>query len=102
MLNQMKQIQEMQKKFMEMQKKLQEIKIEKTNASHSLGVTLNGAQKLESVRIDASWFTLEKKEALQTSLCQLINEGFQEVQQKSAPQAAEMMKDFKGLNIPGL
>jgi DNA-binding YbaB/EbfC family protein len=102
MFNQMKQLQDMQKKAKELQKQLEAIKKEKTNSSRSLGVTVNGAQKIESIRIEASWFAPEKKQALESSLAQLINEAFEEIQKQTAMQAASLMKDFKGMNIPGL
>src|SRR5690242_12567089 len=102
MFNQMKQLQEMQKKAKELQKQLEAIKQERTNSSRSLAVTVNGSQRVEALRIDASWFTPEKKAALESSLAQLINEAFDEIQSKTARQAASLMKDFKGMNIPGL
>jgi|SRR5579864_4003239 len=102
MKDQMKQLYEMQKKAKDLQKQLEGIKSEKSNSSQSLAVTVNGAQKLESIRIDSSWFTPEKKNALETSLVQLINDAFQEIQKQTAAQAANLMKDLKGLNIPGL
>ena len=102
MYNQMKQLYEMQKKAKDLQKQLEAIKIERTNASQSLGVTVNGSQRVESLRIEPSWFAPEKKNALETSLVQLINDAFNEIQKQTAAQAATLMKDLKGLNIPGL
>jgi DNA-binding protein YbaB len=101
MHNQMKQVMEMQKKAKELQKQLEAVKIEKTNSSRSLGLMVNGAQKVESIRIDPGWFTLERKSALETSLVQLINEAFQDAQRQTAAQAASLMKDLQGLNLPG-
>ena len=102
MINQMKQIYEMQKKAKELQRQLSNIKTDKTNTSRSLSVRANGAQKIESISIDPSWLSADKKEALETSLVQLINEAFEDTQKQSASQAAALMKDLKGLGIPGL
>ena len=102
MYNQMKQLYEMQKKAKDLQKQLEAIKIERTNSSKSIGVIVNGSQRVESLRIEPSWFTPEKKNALETSLVQLINDAFNEIQKQTAAQAATLMKDLKGLNIPGL
>ncbi len=102
MLNQMKQIYEMQKKAKELQQKLETIKVEKSNSSGSLSVRVNGAQKLERVHIDAEWLSVDKKEALETSLVQLINDAFEDAQKQSASQAASLMQGLKGLGIPGL
>ena len=102
MFNQMRQLQEMQKKAKELQRQLEAIKMEKTNSSRTLSVTVNGAQHVESIRIEPSWFTLEKKTALETALASLINDAFAETQKQTATQAAALMKDLKGMNIPGL
>jgi DNA-binding YbaB/EbfC family protein len=102
MFNQMKQIQEMQKKAKELQRQLESIKVERTNSSRSLAVTVNGAQRVESIRIEPSWFGLEKKAALETALAQVINDAFSHAQKQTASQAAALMKDLKGMNIPGL
>ena len=92
----------MQKKALELQRQLETIKVEKSNASRSLTVQVNGAQKLETVQIDPLWLAPDKKAALESSLVQLINDAFEETQKKSASQAAALMKDLKGLGIPGL
>lgn len=102
MFNQMKQLYEMQKKAKDLQKQLEAIKIERTNSSKTIGATVNGAQRLESLRIEPSWLTPEKKNALETSLVQVINDAFNDIQKQTAAQAATLMKDLKGLNIPGL
>ena|SRR5436190_12079257 len=102
MFNQMKQIQEMQKKAKELQRQLESIKVERTNSSRTLGVTVNGAQRIESIRIEPAWFTPEKKSALETALVQVVNDAFNEAQKQTATQAAALMKDLKSMNIPGL
>ena len=102
MFNQMKQVYEMQKKAKDLQKQLEAIRIEKTNTSKTLAATVNGAQRVESIRIDPLWLSADKKNALETSLVQVLNDAFEEIQKKTAAQAAHLMKDLKGLNIPGL
>ena len=102
MFNQMKQLYDMQKKAKELQRQLEAIKVEKSNASRSLSVTVNGAQKVESIQMDPSWLSPDKKTALESSLAQLINDAFEAAQKQSAAQAAALMKDLKGLGIPGL
>ena len=102
MFNQVRQMQEMQKKAKELQKQLENIKVEKTNSSKTLSVTVNGAQRIDAVRIEPTWFVPEKKAALESSLTQIINDAFLEIQKKTATQAATLMKDLKNFNIPGL
>ena len=87
MFNQIKQVYEMQKKAKELQKQLESIRTEKKDSNGSLAVTVNGAQKLCSVRIDTSWFTPEKKEALEKALVEVVNDAFQEIQNQTAAQA---------------
>ncbi len=102
MLNQMKQIYEMQKKAKELQRQLENIKVEKSNASGSLTARVNGAQKIESISVDASWLTADKKAALESALVEVVNGALENAQKQSASQAAALMKDLKGLGIPGL
>lgn len=102
MFDKMKQLYDMQKKARALQQQLEAIKIGKTNKNGTLKVALNGSQKMEAVTIDPSWLAPDKKSELESALCQLINEGLAEVQKSTATQAAELMKELKGLNIPGL
>jgi DNA-binding YbaB/EbfC family protein len=102
MFNQMRQMKEMQKKASELQKQLEAIKVAKSNSSKTLTVTVNGAQRIDSIRIEPTWFVPEKKAALEASLVQMINEAFGEIQKQTASQAAALMKDLKNFNIPGL
>jgi DNA-binding protein YbaB len=102
MFNQMKQLYEMQKKAKELQRQLENIKVEKNNFSKTLTVSANGAQRIENLTIDTGYFSPEKKSDLEKSLVKLINDALEDAQKQSAMQAAALMKDFKGLNIPGL
>ena len=102
MLNQMKQLMEMKKKAEELQRQLTKIKVERGNASNTLKATVNGAQRVESISIDASWFDPQKKDALERSMLEVINGAFDDVQRKAAMETASLMQGLKGLNIPGL
>lgn len=102
MFNQMKQLYEMKKKADELKRQLEAIKVEKTNFSKTLTVKANGAQRVESITIDTGYFSPDKKSDLEKSLMKLVNDALEESQKQSATQAAALMKDFKGLNIPGL
>jgi len=102
MFDQMKQLYEMQKKAKELQRQLENIKVEKNNFSKTLSVKANGAQRLESLTIDSGYLTPDKKSDLEKSLVKLINDTLEDTQKQSASQAAALMKDFKGLNIPGM
>jgi DNA-binding protein YbaB len=101
MFNQMKQLYEMQKKAKELQRQLESIKVEKNNFSKTLAVKANGAQRIEAITIDTSYLAVDKKSDLEKSLLKVINEALEDSQKQSATQAAALMKDFKGLNIPG-
>jgi|ERR1035437_7828072 DNA-binding protein YbaB len=102
MFNQMKQLFEMQKKAKELQKQLESIKVEKTSSDRTLSVVVNGAQKLETLQLDPSWLVPDKKMDLERALVALINDAFDAAQKQSAAQAAALMKDLKGLGLPGL
>jgi DNA-binding YbaB/EbfC family protein len=101
MFNQMKQMYEAKKKIDQLQKQLEAIKSSSQNASGTLAIAVNGTQRVESMSIDASWMNPERKEALEQSLVQLINSAFGDLQKKTAAQTATLMKDLKGLNLPG-
>ena len=102
MFNQMKQLYEMQKKAKELQKQLEAIKVEKANSDRTLFVTVNGTQRLEALQVDPSWLVADKKTALERALVVLMNEAFDAAQKQSAAQAASLMKELKGLGLPGL
>jgi DNA-binding protein YbaB len=101
MFNQMKQMYEMKKKFDEVQKQLETLKVEKTNFTKSLSVKANGTQRVESITIDSSWLSADKKSDLENGLVKIINDALQDAQKTGAMKAAELMKQ-SGLNIPGL
>jgi DNA-binding protein YbaB len=101
MFNQMKQMYEMKKKFDEVQKQLETLKVEKTNFTKSLSVKANGTQRVESISIDSSWLSADKKSDLENGLVKIINDALQDAQKTGAMKAAELMKQ-SGLNIPGL
>jgi len=92
----------MQKKAKELQRQLEAIKVERSNSSRTLSVTVNGAQRIDSIRIEPTWFIADKKSALEASLTQLVNDAFNDIQKQTASQAATLMKDLKNFNIPGL
>jgi DNA-binding protein YbaB len=98
----MKQLYEMQKKAKELQRQMESIKVEKSDGNRSLSILVNGIQKVESIQIDPSWLTVDKKAALESALIRLINDAQEAAQKQAAMQAAALMKDFKGLGIPGL
>ena len=98
----MKQLYDMQKKAKELQRQLESIKVEKSRSDGTLSVSVNGAQKVESMKIDPVWLAAEKKTDLERALVSLVNEAFEAAQKQSASQAAALMKDLKGLGIPGL
>ena len=54
------------------------------------------------MKIDPVWLAAEKKTDLERALVSLVNEAFEAAQKQSASQAAALMKDLKGLGIPGL
>ncbi len=102
MFDKMKQLYDMQKKARALQEQLEGIKVEKASKDGTLTLRMNGTQKVETITIDPSWLTADRKAKLETTLCQLINDGMTDIQKTTAAQAAELMKDLKGLNIPGL
>ncbi len=101
MFDQMKQLYQMKKKFDELQKQLQTIQIEKSNAG--MAVKVNGNQRIDSIQLDATWLSPDKKDALESSLRKLLNDALEDVQKKIAKeQGADLMKDLQGFKLPGM
>ncbi len=96
MLDKMKQLYDMQKKAKDLQRQMESIRAEKTSRDGLLRVTVNGAQKVESLSIDPAFLSADRQAELEKSLRELINEGFADVQKQAAAQAAQLMK---GLNL---
>ncbi len=96
MFGNMKQLYEMQKQAREIQKHLESMHAEKTSKDGLLNTTVNGLQRIETLSIDPSYLTPEKKAALEKALIQLINESMEHVQKQATAQAAQMMKGFPG------
>ncbi len=99
MFDKMKQLYDMQKKAKDLKKQMESIRVEKTSRDGKVTVAVNGTTQVETLTIDPSYLAPERQQELQKVLKDLINEGFRDIQQQSAAQAAQLMK---GLNIPGL
>ncbi len=96
MFDKMKQLYELQKKAKEMQKKLEEITVEES--SGGIKIKLNGLMRVESLEIDPSYFTPDKKEKLESSLRKLFSDAVESAQKKSASFSQDLLK---GLSLPG-
>jgi len=99
MFDKAKQVWDLQKKARAIQKELKGTEVEAKSAGGQVTVVFNGEQHIQSVEIDASMLTPEKKQELEKALEQAIAEAVSRVQAI----AAEKMKAIAGnLNIPGL
>ncbi len=99
MLDRAKQMWDLQKKARAVQKELKETEVEAKAADGNVIVVFNGEQHIQSVEIDPSMLTPDKKNELEKSLQQAVAEAVSRVQAI----AAEKMKAIAGnLNIPGM
>ena len=96
MFDKMKQLYEMQKQARELQKQLETIKVEKKSRDGLLSVKVNGAHQVESITIDSSLLTSEKKNSIEQSLATLVNDAFSDIQKQAAAQAASLMRGLPG------
>src|SRR5688572_27747081 len=76
MLDRMKQLYDMQKKAKDLQRQLENTRVEKTSADGLIKVSVNGTQRVDSLSIDASLLTPEKKTALEQAVSRVINDAF--------------------------
>ncbi len=90
MLDKMKQIYEFQKKAREIQKHLEDMKVEQMEGGVTL--CLNGLFKVESLQIDPSLMSPDRKEKLESTLKKLFSETALEVQKRSAASSADFLK----------
>ena len=98
MLDRAKQMWDLQKKARAVQKELKETEVEAKAADGNVTVVFNGEQHIQSVEIDSSMLTPDKKNELEKALQQAVAEAVSRVQAI----AAEKRKAIAGnLNIPG-
>ena len=86
----MKELYELQKKAREIQKKLENIKVEQSE--NGIKIKINGVFKVESLEIEPSLFSPEKKEKLESALCKLFSSAVAEVQKQSALESKDLLK----------
>lgn len=90
MFDKMKQLYDLQKKAREIQKKLEAIKIEESEGG--VKVAINGTMKVESVEIDPSYLSPDKKQKLESLLGKLFSNAVEEVQKRSAMESKDLLK----------
>ncbi len=98
-LSMLKQAQELKSKLDKAQKELGKTIIEADSGHGAVKVTINGQQKILSVKIDPKAMDPKKPESLEKLIMQAINEA----EDKSQKAAARQLKGLTGgLKIPGL
>jgi len=98
-LNMLKQAQELKSKLDKAQKELKNMVVEGESGKGAVKVTINGQQKILSVKIDPSVINPDKAKDLE----KLILKAIEEASDKSQKMAARQLKDLTGgLKIPGL
>ena len=95
----LKQAQELKSKLDKAQKELKNMVVEGESGKGAVKVTINGQQKILSVKIDPSVINPDKAKDLE----KLILKAIEEASDKSQKMAARQLKDLTGgLKIPGL
>ncbi len=97
MFDKMKQLMEMQKKMQEMKRELEAAAFEAASADGTVKVTMNGAQEVNEVKIQADLANTEK-----ANLESALKDAYNRAIKRSQALAAEKMKQITGFNIPGL
>ena len=92
MFDKMKQLYDLQKKAKEIQKKLEGIQVEQTQ--DGIKLRINGVFKVESLEIDPSFLTVDKKAKLENTLSRLFSDAVKEAQKRSAMESKDL---FQGL-----
>lgn len=94
-----KQALELKKKLDQMQKELAKIVVDADAGHGAVKVTVNGQQKLLSVKISPEAIDPNKIQRLEEWIVKAVNEAVEESQKAGAKQVAGMTGGFK---IPGL
>ena len=95
----MKQAQELKSKLDKAQKELDNVTAEADSGKGAVKVTINGQQKILSVKISPKAIDPDKTEQLEELVLKAVNEAIA----KSQKLAAEQLKGLTGgLKIPGL
>ena len=97
--NMLKQAQELKSKLDKAQKELSRITVEGDAGRGAVKVTMNGQQKITSIKIDPEVINPNKAKDLE----KLIMKAIEEASNKSQKVAAQQLKGLTGgLKIPGL
>jgi DNA-binding YbaB/EbfC family protein len=96
---QMRQIQEMQKKMDEIQSGIDEKEVETTAGGGAVQVKVNGKKEVVSLKISPDAMDPDDVEMLQDLIIVAVNEALRQIEELSK---SEMEKLTGGLSIPGL
>ncbi|PIP19339.1 MAG: nucleoid-associated protein, YbaB/EbfC family [Candidatus Omnitrophica bacterium CG08_land_8_20_14_0_20_41_16] len=96
MFDKMKQLMEMQKKMQEMKRELDNTNFEIASSDGLVKITMNGAQEVKDIIIQAGIQGLEK-----ATLEKALKDAYNRAIKRSHELAAQKMKDITGFNIPG-
>lgn len=92
MFDKMKQMYELQKKAKEVQRKLEAMRVERAEGGVKLAV--NGIFKVETLEIDPSFLTPDRKAQLESTLKKLFSDAIHEAQKRSAAESQDLLKGF--------
>jgi len=101
MFDKMKQLYEMQKQAKQMKKDLEAQTVEKSGLGGKLKMSMKGTFEVKSISIDDSLLNPSQKSTLENGLSKLITEITEEIGQKSASQAMDLMKGMN-IKLPGM
>ena len=95
----MQQAQKLQAKLAKAQEELADITVEASSGGGAVTVTMNGQQKIQSVKISPEVVNSEEVELLEDLVLTAVSEALTKSQEVAAKQLGELTG---GLNIPGL
>ncbi len=96
MFDKMKQLMEVKKQADQLKRELENLTVE-INEVNGIKLSINGAQKFQSIEIENSLLERGNKEKLEMDLLNSVNVAIK----KSQNLAAQKMTQMTGLNIPG-
>lgn len=95
MFDKLKDLYELQKHASALKKQLSQIIVEASEENGTIRIIMNGEQKIQSVDIASEWFSIDKKEKLETALKKCFTKAVEKTQLEIASKLGPLAKNLK-------
>jgi len=99
--SQMKQAQQMKSRMDKIKKEMEKVIVEVNVGNNAVKVTINGAQKVLSIKLAPQAVNPDKIKSLEDMITKGVNEAIEKSQKAAAKEFQSMAGDM-GINLPGM